>query len=61
FYVLFVTVCKAMLLMPVNGSESDHLLKISLLSGIISIVLSVVVKWLCDLLVQEYSKTKLPE
>lgn len=61
FYVLFVTVCKAMLLMPVIGSESDHLLKISLLSGMISIVLSVVVKWLCDLLASEYSKTKLPE
>ncbi len=61
FYVLFVTVCKAMLLMPVSGSESNFLLKISFLSGVISIVLSVVVKWLCDLLVQEYSKTKLPE
>jgi len=61
FYVLFVTVCKAMLLMPVSGSESDFLLKISFLSGAISIVLSVVVKWLCDLLVQEFSKTKLPE
>ncbi len=61
FYVLFVTVCKAMLLMPVSGSESDFLLKISFLSGVISIVLSVVVKRLCDLLVQEFSKTKLPE
>ncbi|MBQ5771629.1 MAG: acyltransferase [Clostridia bacterium] len=61
FYVLFVTVCKAMLLMPVNGSESDFLVKISFLSGAISIVLSVVVKWLCNLLVQEFSKTKLPE
>ena len=61
FYVLFVTVCKAMLLMPVSGSESDFLLKISFLSGAISIVLSVVVKWLCDLLVQEFSKTELAE
>lgn len=61
FYVLFVTVCKAMLLMPVSGSESDFLLKISFLSGAISIVLSVVVKWLCDLLVKEYTSTKFPE
>lgn len=61
FYILFVTVGKAMLLLPVHTSQTDYLLNISFLGGVISIVLSVVMQKLCSMLIDAYSKTKLPE
>ena len=61
FYIIFIYVRNAMLEMPVYSTVTDNLLKISLVGGITSIVLSVLTRWLCGVLIQEFNKTKIPE